>query len=467
MVRLLLGVLLFTGWGSSDLLAQSTSALSYGTLIKQVTTLHDSTQRYALFVPSGYTPDQKWPLLLAFDPSGQGDAPVALFQSVAEELGYIVAGTYNSRNGPMQPSLQAAAAMQQDLNRRFSIDPNRVYTTGFSGGARVASLVAYRSAGGVAGVIGCGAGLASQVPAGEGLPFVYFNTMGIYDYNTPELRELEQQFKGTSTAHRFVRFDGRHQWPPETVAADALRWMDLQAMRTGHLSRDLEKLQRWMIRDLGHAAEAEAAGDAFEAARRYRAIVRDYAYTLDISAAQAHVTRLESAFQEGHDAERAQVLAQMEQAHALFDLGQQFLDPQRRFDARITLNREVKKLWKQAEEEKDVTERRIARRVLSMASAYFIEAATIHHTDDRELVLAYLEVATELSPSNPFTWFRLSVAYAEEGKSKKAIGALERAINHGLGDRPEQRLWVLHHPAFSAMHNNKKYQALLERMESV
>jgi hypothetical protein len=53
-----------------------------------------------------------------------------------------VAGSNNSRNGPM-PEIQAAvSALLTDTEARFPIDSRRVYATGFSGGARVATGLA-------------------------------------------------------------------------------------------------------------------------------------------------------------------------------------------------------------------------------------------------------------------------------------------------------------------------------------
>ena len=64
------------------------------------------------------------------------------FSFAAAQYGYIVAGSNISRNGPWSVSVAALQAMLTDLGRRFSVDPQRVYLTGLSGGARVALQVA-------------------------------------------------------------------------------------------------------------------------------------------------------------------------------------------------------------------------------------------------------------------------------------------------------------------------------------
>src|SRR5690349_4518491 len=106
--------------------------------IVDVTCEADSSQSYALYVPSTYTPDREWKLILAFDPGARGRTGVERFEAAAEKYGYIVAGSYNSRNGPWNTSMDAARAMADDVSNRYRINPKRVYTAGQSGGARLA-----------------------------------------------------------------------------------------------------------------------------------------------------------------------------------------------------------------------------------------------------------------------------------------------------------------------------------------
>ena len=109
-----------------------------GRLIPKVSCLSDGKFSYALYLPKGYAADRAWPVLLAFAPDGDGAGPVMLFQAEAERLGWIVAGSLDSRNGAVEPNLAAQKALWEDLHKRFNIDSRRVVSTGFSGGARMA-----------------------------------------------------------------------------------------------------------------------------------------------------------------------------------------------------------------------------------------------------------------------------------------------------------------------------------------
>src|ERR687885_659623 len=73
--------------------------LPAGKLIESVAVRGDASQSYALYLPGVYAPERKWPVLVCFDPLARGRATVARFQAAAEEYGFVVLGSNNSRNG--------------------------------------------------------------------------------------------------------------------------------------------------------------------------------------------------------------------------------------------------------------------------------------------------------------------------------------------------------------------------------
>ena len=133
--------------------------LPTGQVIESISCEGDPTQSYSLYLPAAYTPARKWPIIYAFDPEARGELPLTLYKDVAEKYGYILAGSNNSRNFSLADSSRGANAMWLDTHSRLSLDPRRVYTTGFSGGARMAGFLAFRcSQCQIVGVIAHGAG---------------------------------------------------------------------------------------------------------------------------------------------------------------------------------------------------------------------------------------------------------------------------------------------------------------------
>ena len=74
------------------------------------------TQSYAFYLPRELLARARnWPLILAFDPGGRGRTPVERYQAAAEQYGYIVAGSNNSRNGCDRSSGRIIAALSADV----------------------------------------------------------------------------------------------------------------------------------------------------------------------------------------------------------------------------------------------------------------------------------------------------------------------------------------------------------------
>jgi polyhydroxybutyrate depolymerase len=114
-----------------------------------------STQRqrsYRLFVPTGYDGRTALPLILDLHPSGgtsDGQARTSGFETLAARENFVVASPQaeNGRwNVPVQDGRADDVAYIKDVMDHVEslvcIDASRIYATGFSGGGRMASLLA-------------------------------------------------------------------------------------------------------------------------------------------------------------------------------------------------------------------------------------------------------------------------------------------------------------------------------------
>ena len=109
------------------------------------------TRTYRLFVPPGYDGHRRLPLVLDLHGSGgnaDGQARNSGFESLAASEQFIVA-TLNAESGrwnvPVQPDrvddVAYVASVIDHVAGQACTDPARVYATGFSGGARMTSLL--------------------------------------------------------------------------------------------------------------------------------------------------------------------------------------------------------------------------------------------------------------------------------------------------------------------------------------
>jgi len=190
-----------------------------GVVIPKVEVISDAKQSYALYLPSKYTREKRWPIVYVFDPLARGQLALEQFQHAAELYGYIVAASNNSRNGPWPPELEAANAVFRDTQERFSVDTARIYFAGFSGGARVSSQLAQicKCAAGVI-LSGAGFSFASQ-PSAEA-KFAVFSTVGNADFNYSEVIPLQEKLEKATLAHWLQVFEGSHEWAPPSRSVD-------------------------------------------------------------------------------------------------------------------------------------------------------------------------------------------------------------------------------------------------------
>ena len=101
------------------------TTLRLGEVIDRVEVRDHPGQTYALYVPSNYTPERVWPVLYCLDPSARGRTPVDRFAAAAEKAGVVVAGSNNSRNGPLPPAQEAINLMLVDTHERLNRDDSK------------------------------------------------------------------------------------------------------------------------------------------------------------------------------------------------------------------------------------------------------------------------------------------------------------------------------------------------------
>jgi dienelactone hydrolase len=256
-------------------ICQTKAPLSPGQ-IENVTCDSDPTQSYALYLPSTYSPSKRWPIIYFFDPGAHGGRPVELYKDVAEKYGFVIVGSNNSRNFSRDES-KILNAIWNDTHQRLTLDERRIYTSGFSGGARLAGSMAVGcSPCQIAGVIANGAGYPNgKAEATEKL--LYFFAIGNQDFNWPEVVKIRREREERSLPYRVREFSGSHQWAPSAVMEDAVEWLMVRAMQSGNLSQDTAFIERRFRQVQAEAEDAKMKNDPIAQLSAYRSMVSDFA----------------------------------------------------------------------------------------------------------------------------------------------------------------------------------------------
>ena len=113
-----------------------------GQVIESVPVREQAGESFALYLPAAFKSDEASPVVFVFDPVGNGPNGLQGFLEAAETYGYILVCSNNSRNGPYDRNFEIAGRLFDQVLTEFAIDPDRIYTSGFSGGSRLASAIA-------------------------------------------------------------------------------------------------------------------------------------------------------------------------------------------------------------------------------------------------------------------------------------------------------------------------------------
>lgn len=421
-----------------------------GRILDPVGCQADPKQTYALYVPTGYVPTRKWPVIFCFDPGARGRVPVERLQAAAEKYGYIVAGSLNSRNGPWADNAAAIQAMVRDVERHLAIDVRRIYAAGLSGGARVATQVAI---GGLAkGVIACSAGFP---PSEDGIPgdveFAFFGTAGSEDFNRGELWRLDAELNDRKAPHRIVFFDGGHEWASSALLTEAVEWLELHAMRTGTREKDATFIASQRER------RAAALRDAPELVRwrGLRSLAADFKGLSEVAAWEAQAKELGSS-PAVKAALKAEKLAQKREDDLVAELGELS-----GAGSAAMMRKTVGELRDRAAAANDSADRQMARRVMAGFASSGREAArAMFEQGDFHEAALLLEILLEFRPGQSRTLYDLARARAGSGQKKEALRTLREAADAGFADGKRVDGEVL----FAKWRDDPLYQAALKQI---
>ena len=390
-----------------------------GEVNERVTAKTNPKHSYSLLLPSNYDAAKRWPVVFVFDPGGRAGTAISLFQAGAEKYGYIVMCSWNSRNGAWDQTVEAMQTMYADATQLFPVDEKRLYTAGYSGGAR-AALTFASNTGVVAGALIGGAGYAGPSP--PKVPYAVFLTTSTEDFNWSEMQTLNRHLEKVKAVHRMTVVEGPHRWPPAATISEGLEWLTLQAMRSGLAAKDDA-----LITEFEKQRTATLNGEPLDQMRNFKMLADDLDGLRNTAEWRSKAEQLQKskevkqALKREQDEERRQLQAVIEFDGLVkaVDEGSEGMDAARRWLSRYS---------KEAKAPEDSPNRRFARRLVSGISAQLYEGREALRQQRKLPALARrLELASEFMTTRFNVLLELAGTYAALGDKKAAFATLERA----------------------------------------
>ena len=427
------------------------NTLSTGVVKDTVVCKNDGAQSYALYLPKDYTSKNAWPCIILFDAHARGALPLRMYKDIAEKYGFILIGSNVSKNGTTPDAIEKIiSTLWDDIHQRLNIDTSRTYTSGFSGGSKVASMVAMNH-GGIAGVIGCAGGFPNTGQAPQPA-FDYFGIAGSYDFNMPEMLQLDNYLEQKKSTHFLLTWPGIHAWAPVEEFRTGLLWMTVNSMKAHRLNRNDAVIADLMMDLNKHISEAILKNDELTAVRLLSGTVTVLEGLTDVTGYKKQLAALTSGGTYAYSLKAMQQLLQKEQAQCQEMAGQFTTQNEQWWADKITA------INQQASHTKLVQEANSNRRVLAfLGFISYMNVSRAISTGDMVHAANYLNIFKMADPKNPDCSYFDALVSIKNKDSKAAMTMLNESAALGYSDVEQ----LINEPTFGSLHNGADFHKIL------
>lgn len=221
-----------------------------GLIVDSLRVSDSISETFALYLPTNFENTGKWPVVFVFDPLGRGKQALRMFKEAAEKQHYILAASNNLFDSlSISQNILIANRMFNKVISIFPVHSDRVYTAGFSSGARIASLIPSFIKN-IEGVISCGATVPNTDLLNSKNPFHFIGIIGNEDFGYINMLDAEKILNKLKFPNNLIVFDGGHTWPDQFYIEKAMETFTLAAMAKGHTPKDEQYIQAAYQRNL-------------------------------------------------------------------------------------------------------------------------------------------------------------------------------------------------------------------------
>lgn len=443
-------------------LIETEAAKKTGTIIDTIECKDQPEFSYALYLPEKYNDSVSLPVIYIFDPWAQGTVAISNFIPAAELYGYILAASNNSRNGlPEEEYVSISNYMMSDLQTKYHIDSRRIYTSGFSGGSRVAAMIALKNET-ISGVIGCGAGFS--LPAGTKTlqQFDYYGLVGDCDMNLLEMTDLKKRFDNTVINFELRIFEGGHKWPSSDLLQEAVEWLELLAIHRKYITMNAGYINYLFQKSESLAQEFLKNGKIIESCERYNSINKWFSGYINTD----HIKEISDSIQQTKEFSKA-----LKKGYEIHLIEKEFqMNIISEFKKAVTLEElpdSMRIMWmnqiasiRRTASSNDESRQKLAKRQLNFITILSYETAR-NYSELKSFKTAaiFYQIVTWIQPEDSKTYYLLAQTYALDKDLNKSAKFLSLAVKKGYNNREV----IESDTTFRSFLNEKKFREILEQ----
>jgi len=261
--------------------------LRKGAIMESIAVNDTVPEDFALFLPTKFDASKRWPVIFVYDMQGRGKMVLRMLLGAAEKNNYILAASNNVNDSlSLTQNVLISKRMFNTVFELFKIQKDRVYTAGFDGGARIASVMpTFMNQ--ITGVISCGSTVGNTEVLSSKNPFHFVGVVGTEDFNYPEMVEMEKLFNLMKFPNQTLVFDGGHKWPSQQLISRAIELFDLSAMAKKVIPVDTPYVEKSYDRRILEVNELISKNNAVQAYNELGEVMEVYRHFKNVDSLKA------------------------------------------------------------------------------------------------------------------------------------------------------------------------------------
>ncbi|MEM9649151.1 MAG: alpha/beta hydrolase [Bacteroidota bacterium] len=238
--------------------------LKKGTILESLP-VHDSLpDTFSLYLPSNFSTDKSWPLLVVFDLKGREKQTMSMFVSAAEDEGYILAAPKVYDSLSLSNNIIKAGRSIKKVLDLLPIQKSRIYSVGAQAGARFANLVPLFIKE-INGVISIGAAISNTELLDVKRPFHFVGIVDKKNFNYTPMLATEKVLDRYRFPNQILLYDGDKEWPDLSYLKKAMQLFTLAAMAKGNAPKDSAYVQNAFEQDVVKVDQLKNSGKLLHA----------------------------------------------------------------------------------------------------------------------------------------------------------------------------------------------------------
>lgn len=227
--------------------------------------VNDSLQdTYALYLPTSFSTDKQWPLLMVVDMNGKQTQALSMFITAAEKEGYVLMAPQVRDSVSLSGNVVIATRALKKVLDYLPIQRSRIYSAGANSGGRFANLLPIFTKT-VSGAISIGAAITNTELLNVRQPFHFIGIVNKENYNYPDLLKSEKVLERLRYPNQLLIHEAERLWPDPEYLQRALQFLTISAMRKGVAKKDSTYIQRAFNSDLVKANQLKGSMQLLEA----------------------------------------------------------------------------------------------------------------------------------------------------------------------------------------------------------